>query len=303
MELRHLTYFLAVAETKNFTRAAANCFVAQSALSQQISRLETEVGTALFFRSSRSVRLTPAGELLVPLARRILVDVDNAQAELDALTGLRRGRLRLGLIQTVASAVDLIDIMGEYHRQFPDVDFEVSNDPSAAMVTAVAEGHLDLAVVGLDLHSLPLSLEHRLLALDPLVAVVPERHALAGRVSIGLEELSRSGQFIHFRRGSGLRQHVEAAFLRAGAKEHGSFEMGQVQDMVRLAARNVGITVVPRSSVTGSDALAVSTIPFRVLRLTDKEAVHPVSVVYDGKRLSSAAKAFLETLDRRSKNP
>lgn len=85
MDLRHLKYFLAVAETRNFTQAAANCYVAQSALSQQIARLEKEVGAQLFSRTSRSVRLTAAGELLEPLARRILADVDNAQAALDAL--------------------------------------------------------------------------------------------------------------------------------------------------------------------------------------------------------------------------
>src|SRR5580658_3924177 len=107
MELRYLRYFLAVAETRNFTRAAAQCFVAQSALSEQIARLEVEVGTALFARTSRTVRLTAAGEVLVPLARRVLADVELAQAELDALGGLRRGRLRLGLLQAAASGMDL----------------------------------------------------------------------------------------------------------------------------------------------------------------------------------------------------
>lgn len=112
MELRHLKYFLAVASASSLTKAAAECYVAQSALSEQIARLEAEVGARLFARNSRSVRLTAAGEVLVPLAQRILADVETAQAELDALGGLRRGRLRLGLIQTSGSAIDLAEVVG-----------------------------------------------------------------------------------------------------------------------------------------------------------------------------------------------
>ncbi|MFF1809283.1 LysR family transcriptional regulator [Streptomyces sp. NPDC058251] len=123
MDLRHLKYFLAVAETRNFTQAAASCYVAQSALSQQIARLEKDVGTALFSRTSRAVRLTAAGELLEPLARRILADVDNAQAALDDLAGLRRGRLRLGLVQTLAGAIDMVEVMAEYHALHPGIDW------------------------------------------------------------------------------------------------------------------------------------------------------------------------------------
>ncbi len=141
MDLRHLKYFLAVAETRNFTQAAASCYVAQSALSQQIARLEKDVGARLFSRtSSRSVRLTAAGELLEPLARRILADVDNAQAALDALSGLRRGRLRLGLLQTRASSVDLVEVMADYHAHHPGIDFHVTNAPSAEMAAAVLAG-------------------------------------------------------------------------------------------------------------------------------------------------------------------
>jgi len=140
MELRHLTYFVAVAETENFTRAAAQCFVAQSALSQQVARLETEVGALLFARNSRSVRLTEAGEVLLPLARRILADVDNAQAELDALRSLRRGRLRLGLLQSAANPVDQIAVIGAFHESYPGIDILVTDETSSAMVEAVGAG-------------------------------------------------------------------------------------------------------------------------------------------------------------------
>src|SRR3954447_21126043 len=105
MELRHLRYFVAVAETSNFTRAAELSFVAQSALSQQVAALEKELGNQLFHRTSRAVTLTEAGEVLLPLARRILADVELAKMEMDALAGVQRGKLRLGLIQTAGTEV------------------------------------------------------------------------------------------------------------------------------------------------------------------------------------------------------
>lgn len=298
MELRHLKYFLAVASASSFTKAAAECYVAQSALSEQIARLEAEVGTRLFARNSRSVRLTAAGEVLVPLAQRILADVETAQAELDALGGLRRGRLRLGLIQTSGSAIDLAEVMGDFHRRFPDIDFEVMSDPSTNMVTAVGAGRLDLAIVGLGPEDLPPSLTCRLLGQDPLVAIVGLRHPLAGRATAAISELLQHGQFIHFRRGTGIRRYVEAAFARAGVPGTGGFEMSQIHDMIRLAAHDVGVTIVPRSAATLLDPAGRGHAEFSVLRLSDPAAVHPVSVVYDAPRLAPAAAAFLGILDR-----
>ncbi len=306
MDLRHLKYFLAVAETRNFTQAAASCYVAQSALSQQIARLEKDVGARLFSRTSRSVRLTAAGELLEPLARRILADVDNARAALDALSGLRRGRLRLGLVQTRASSVDLVEVMADYHARYPGIDFHVTNAPSAEMAASVLAGDLDIAVVGLGPRQIPEGLDHRVLASDPLVLIVPADHALADREVVDLADLPESHQLIQFTRGSGLRRQVEAAFARAGVEPGQHFQVGQIQDMIRLAARGIGVTVVPRSSVFLDPVDPVpgksrqDTLPYgaRALRLADEAAVHTICAVHDSKRLAPAAAAFLEVVER-----
>lgn len=294
MELRHLRYFVSVAETRNFTKAAALHFVAQSALSQQISRLEAELGSALFFRNSRSVALTEAGAVLLPLARRIVADADNAKMEMDALTGLKRGTLRLGLIQTPAASIDVIEVMGDFHERHPGIHFQITDAASDEMVQALADGGLDVAVVGLDGSEVPAGLRCIPLALEPLVAVVSARNPLAGRRRITLPELVEHGQFIHFKRGSGLRNRVEEAFARAGVPPHASFEMGLITDMIRLAARGVGVTLVPRTSLV--EAGEVGGVPFVAIGLADDQARHPVSVVYDPARLSSAAAAFVEEL-------
>ncbi|MGW7548916.1 LysR family transcriptional regulator [Streptomyces sp. NPDC054770] len=304
MELRHLKYFLAVADTRNFTQAAARCHVAQSALSQQVARLEKDVGAPLFNRTSRSVRLTAAGELLEPLARRILADVDNAQAALDALGGLRRGTLRLGLVQAMAVAFDMVEVAAEFRARHPGIDLRVSNAPSSQMAAAVLAGTLDVAVVGLGARQVPAGLDHRMLGSAPLVAVVPREHPLAGREAIDLAELPDGHPLIQFTRGSGLRHQVEAAFARAGVEAGRHFEVGQIHDMIRLAVRGVGVTVVPRSAVVGPGSLlgldTADELPrgARMLRLTDDEAVHDICVVYDGTRLAPAGAAFLDVLDR-----
>ncbi|MET7574361.1 LysR family transcriptional regulator [Streptomyces sp. NPDC005492] len=305
MDLRHLKYFLAVAETRNFTQAAASCYVAQSALSQQIARLEKDVGARLFSRTSRSVRLTSAGELLEPLARRILADVDNAQAALDALSGLRRGRLRLGLVQTRASSVDLVEVMADYHARYPGIDFHVTNAPSVEMAASVLAGDLDIAIVGLGPRQVPEGLDHLVLSVDPLVLIVPADHALAGADAdtVDLADLPESHQLIQFTRGSGLRRQVEAAFARAGVEPGQHFQVGQIHDMIRLAARGIGVTVVPRSSVFDDSAAGADpsgTLPYgaRALRVADEAAVHTICAVHDSKRLAPAGAAFLEVVER-----
>ncbi|MET0866011.1 MAG: LysR family transcriptional regulator, partial [Nakamurella sp.] len=109
MDVRQLEYFVAVADELSFTRAAARCHVVQSALSYQIARLERESGVLLFERTSRSVRLAAAGELLLPRARRVLAELDIAGAELSALAGVQTGRLRLGVIGTTSEATPLVE--------------------------------------------------------------------------------------------------------------------------------------------------------------------------------------------------
>ena len=310
MELRHLRYFAAVAETLSFTQAAADCGVAQSALSQQIARLEADVGATLFSRSPRQVRLTEAGAVLLPWARRLLSDVEQAQQDLDALGGLRRGRLRLGLIQTVASAVDLPAILGDYRARHPGIELSVSYRTSEALLAAVLDAELDLALVGLGPERVPPGLDHRLLVSEPLVAVVSAGHRLADRERIDLAELAGE-EFIWFSRGTGLRSAVEAACARAGLTPPQNLEIGLIGEMIRLAAHGLGVTLVPRSAVSGSSAPdnappssppSPSPSPYAVLHLTDRSAVHRVGVVHRADHLSAAATAFLDSINMQNRS-
>ena len=298
MELRHLRYFLAVADQKNFTRAAEQSFVAQSALSQQVSRLEKELGTRLFVRTSHSVELTPAGELLLPHARRIVADAARAQAEMRSHLGLEKGHLNLGLIQTSASPIDVVRPISRFHDAHPEIEISIVNQPSTEMVDGLQHGLLDVAVVGVSPDELPEGLEARLLATDPLVAVID---ADVSRKLVGpltLRQALKFGPLINFAPGTGIRLHVDEALKRAGIEPSSVFEMSQVTDMVRFAAMGLGVAIVPHALTihAAADAADVEG-DYCVFELRDPLAVHPVSVVFDPARISAAGRRFLDFLD------
>jgi DNA-binding transcriptional LysR family regulator len=303
VEIRHLRYFLAVADLRNFTRAAEASFVAQSALSQQISRLEHEVGAPLFVRGGRSTELTPAGQVLLPHARRLVGGEAKARAEMRSYIGLETGRLHIGLIQTTASAVDMLAPLARFHELHPSVEVHIATPTSNEMVEAVRAGQLDLAVVGLHPSEIPDDLEHHALAVDPLVGVLATSAAVGLTAPVSVAELVARGQLISFTPGTGIRRHVDEALARAGIESVSTFEMTQVSDMVRFAAVGLGVTIVPRTVATSTDC-AVNGLAFTVVGLSDPKAMHPVSVIYDNARISASGKEFLSLLaeGRQKKN-
>src|SRR3954470_8793487 len=141
MELQQMRYVVAVAETSNFTRAAEQCLVVQSALSHQIARLERELGAKLFERTSRRVRLTPAGEAFLPAARQALEAAERARAEVAAAAGEVRGRLAIGPPPPVSS-VDLPRLLVKYRSRYPRVQISLRSAISEEMIEQVKEGTL-----------------------------------------------------------------------------------------------------------------------------------------------------------------
>src|SRR5580658_81955 len=122
MDARQMEYIVAVVEDGSFTKAAGRHHIAQSALSHQVARLEAELGVRIFDRTSRSVRLSDAGQVMLPFVRQILQDVVNARAALDELAGVMRGSLRIGITQTAGQTLDLVALIGKFHRRHPDTE-------------------------------------------------------------------------------------------------------------------------------------------------------------------------------------
>lgn len=150
MQFQQLLYFVAVAETRHFTRAAERVHVAQPSLSQQIKALERELGAELFSRARGNITLTDAGETLLPLARRILADADTARLEVQELAQLRRGRVRLGATPSICTGL-LPDVLRAFHDAHPGIELLIEESGSLDLVRELARGALDLALIALPL--------------------------------------------------------------------------------------------------------------------------------------------------------
>lgn len=260
MELRQLRYVVAVAETRNFTRAARRCYVAQSALSHQIANLERELGVKLFARTSRRVELTPSGEAFVVAARQSLEAADRAVSDAAAAVGEVRGRLTIGIIPTV-TAVDIAAVLKRFRERHPQVRVSLHVGASGAMAAEVAAGDLDVAFLGLAAGDPPQGVQTRELGRGRLVAVVSPAHELADRREVSLRQLADS-PFADFPIGSGGRVQSDQAFEAAEVERDVAYEMMSAELMMRFVGQGLAVALLPA-------AIARSNPDVRVLALTD----------------------------------
>ena len=287
MEVRQLRYLVALAEERHFTRAAAREHVAQPALSQQIRRLEAEVGLALVHRTTRQVALTDAGEMLVQRARRVLGELDAARAELQELSGLRSGRVTIGAMQTVG-AFDLSLLLATFHERHPGVELAIREEPSDTLAAMLRTDELDLAILSVTDRIERRGLELERLTTEELVAVLPADHRLAGRARIRFAALADE-DFIGFRDGWALRHVLEQASGEAGFTPRIAFESNEMPRIRNLVARGLGVALLPRSGVEGDAARDVA-----VVALTEPRPMRDVTLAWRaGRRHAPAAAAFL----------
>jgi DNA-binding transcriptional LysR family regulator len=265
MELRQLRYLVAIVDHGGFTAAADVLHVAQPALSQQMRRLEAEVGMPLLRRGSRGVTPTDAGALLLPRARRVLAETDAARAELDELQGLLRGRVVLGAMGSLGP-VDLPGLLAAFHAQHPQVTLEVKEEPTVELVRLLGADEIDLAFATRQ-PALPPGVAEQVLAHEDLVLVVAPGHPLAGRrTPVRLGVLAQD-PWIAFKGGTGLRQAMDAATAAAGVRPHVAFASNELDRVLALVARGLGVSVVPRSTADAAlEAIAILDVTPRLRR-------------------------------------
>ncbi|HEY8371141.1 MAG TPA: LysR family transcriptional regulator [Pseudonocardiaceae bacterium] len=253
MELRQLEYFVAVVEEGTFTRAAERMHVTQPGVSAQIRRLERELGQELLDRSGRRVRLTDVGAAVFPHARAALAAVAAARQAVDELTGLVRGRVAVGMV-TSCPVLDLPALLAEFHRRHPGVEITLSEADSDRMVEELRTGRLDLAIIGMGTEPPP-GLWARVLTDEALFAAVAPGDPLAGRETVALAEL-RGRSLICLPSGTGVRSCLNQACAEAGFAPRVTFEATDPEVLVRLAARGMGVAVLPESlAVAHADQL------------------------------------------------
>lgn len=260
MELHQLEYFIAVAEEASFTRAAARVHVAQPGVSAQVRRLESELGQQLLDRSGRSVRLTEAGAAVLPFARAALDAVAKARLAVDELAGLVRGQVTVGMVSGCALPV-LAELLAGFHGLYPGVVITLAEDTSDRLAEMLMDGRLDLALIGSAGDAVP-GVDAVVVADEELVAAVAPGHPLAGSGSVAVGAL-REVPMVSLPRGTGVRAALDAACAGAGFAPRIVFEASALPMVLHLAARGLGLAVVPAST-----AAAPASAP-RVLQITN----------------------------------
>ncbi|MEN5368207.1 LysR family transcriptional regulator [Stenotrophomonas sp. TWI273] len=254
MNLKQLEFAVALAEEGNFTRAAQRCHVVQSALSHQIAHLEDELQATLFERLPRQVRVTPAGEALLTHARQVLASLRHLRDDVAAVGGQVRGILHIGQI-TSLTAVDLVACLAAFHQRYPQVEFRLRMDKSEVLMADVRERRLDVALVGLSPGTPIEGAQHRLLAEEAMVAVLPPAHPLATRRRLSLATLAEL-PLVDFPQGSGARRQTDEAFAAAGLPHRVPFEINHMALVERFVQQGLAVGIVPQAIAAGFSGVA-----------------------------------------------
>ncbi len=289
MELRQLSHFLAVAEERHFTRAAARVHLTQSSLSSSVRALERELGSDLFVRSTRQVELTEAGRALLPAARRTVAAAEDGRDAVAAVRGLVRGHLAIGAIQSLGR-VDLPGLLARFHRRHPAVTLRIHHVGAPELVRRTADGEIDLALVDLPLGPQGNRVQAHTLATESLQLAVAAGEPLARRSRVRLRDLANR-EFIEYRPDSSLRASIDRACHTVGLRRRVVCEVDALPDLVDLVALGLGVSLLPPAAIrmAGGRAIGVATdppIPRELLLVTplDREP-------------SPAGAAFLHLLD------
>ncbi|HEY2600407.1 MAG TPA: LysR substrate-binding domain-containing protein [Thermoleophilaceae bacterium] len=286
MELRQLRYLAAVARHGSFTLAAQELHVAQPAVSQQVRRLEQELGVELLSRTTRRVLVTEAGELALARAGRILADADALREEIDELHGLLRGTLALGVIPAVG-ALDPAPLLARFRARHPAVDIRLIETTLAETLDQLRADRLDVCFAFCLPERAGEGIAGERLFDEELALMVASGHPLAARRRVRLESLAGEPLIAPIA-GASLRLALDEALEKAGAPVHVAYESNEAATVRALTAQGLGVSVLPRSFADnpGPELVPIAIVP-KLPRV-------PVSVLYrEGRRRPPAVEAFL----------
>jgi LysR family hydrogen peroxide-inducible transcriptional activator len=287
MELHQVRYFVAVAETENFTKAATRMHVAQPSLSQQIMKLEQEVGHKLFHRLGRKAVLTEAGAAFLERARRILFEVENATKELSDHPSLGR-RITVGAVQTVMPYL-ISPLIAELRDSHPNLLINAQEDFRGNLLRGVVEGDLDLAIVPLPVKDHRISVEP--LLIEPLLLVVGKGHPIASRSEISINDLAEEN-FVSLGDSSALASQIRSFFGDQKFEPRFGFRCAQVATLKQFVSSGLGISLLPQLARLPDDR---DTLTY--LRLTGSEPTRELVIIRHLQRYQSrGAEQFLSLL-------
>lgn len=288
MELRQLQYALQIAIDKNFSRAAEKLHIAQPSLSQQLSKLEKELGVLLFQRTTNSVEVTHAGSLFVDKAQSILDMVEQLKREMEDISQMRKGKLVVGSLPITGAHV-LPLVLPVFQARYPEIEIVLVEETSANLEQLTGIGQVDISLL-----SLPLaddSLSYETVIEEQIVLAVPTQHALAqSGKPVDIASLKEE-PFIALKKGQGFRQITLELCEHAGFVPRIVFESSNIETVQSLVAAGMGIAFVPNMVSRGEwSELAPAYLP-----LSSKPTRTLVIAYKKGRYLSKAVEAFMHT--------
>jgi len=288
MELHQLRYFCAVADTGSFSRAAEQSHVSQPSLSQQILKLEDELGARLFDRLGRSVRLTELGKTFLPRARAVLRELEAARGDVVERKDSVAGSVTVGAIPTVAPYL-LPRVLASFSRKFPQVQLTVIEEITPVLLDRLRASAVDLAVLALPIRGH--EFESTPLLTEPLFAVLPQKHKLARHRSISLKDV-RKEPFLLLRDGHCFRENAVAACDRARVHPQVIFESGQFSSLLSMVGAGMGVSLIPQMAMDKKSGC-------RYVSISDPEATRTIgAVTLRGRSLTRASLSFLSLLQK-----
>jgi len=292
MELRHLRYFVAVAEELNFRRAAERLHIGQPPLSIQIRALEEDIGARLFERSKRRVALTEAGSRFLRRAREILAAAGEAADEARRAARGEIGSLRVGFTSSLPYTSTLPDVLHAYRRRYPDVELQLKEMFTTDQLVAIAAGTLDVGLVRYVGGEVPAGVVLRPIGSDPLCLVVNAAHPLAARPSLRFSDLAGEG-FISFPAGvgTGLPDILRRLCQQAGFEPRIVQTAREATTQVGLVGAGLGMALLPAP-------LACIRLPrVRYVPVADDGAEFGLSVALPAGEPAPLPAGFLQVLD------
>lgn len=286
MEFHQLRYVCAVSETGSFSRAAERCNVAQPSLSQQVLKLEEDLGAKLFDRLGRSVRLTEAGRVFLPHARSIMNEIETARSSVADKCTAARGSVAVGVIPTIAPYL-MPRYTAAFTKKYPEAKLRILEETTPILLRSLRDLTIDLAILALPLRDKNLKMFP--LRTEPLFAVLPRNHPRAAADSLAVKDL-RGESFVMLRDGHCFRDLSIAACNRARVTPRIAFESGQFSSLFGMVAAGVGISLAPEMAIDRNAGC-------RYVRLSDAQATRTiVAAVLRGRSFNRVQRAFLSEL-------
>lgn len=278
MELRHVRYFLAIAETRSFTRAAERLHVTQPTLSHQIKQLEQQIGTVLFERGTKEIELTAAGNLFKPYCERILKEIDSGLLAITELEGLMRGTLRVGVFHSFSHSV-LPPILSEFALRYPGVQVTAQLVPRVDLERQLISGEIDFAISYL--HDANDQIVTEPLFEEELVFIVGSMHSHAGRKSMPMRDLATL-PLVLLTAEFGARQFVDRYFADNGLSPHVVLDMNAIEPILATIRHSRLATVLAPGAIADPTGL-------HLVRLTDPVPKRNVGLLWRRNGHRSAA--------------